>query len=150
MTTTERTGPAPITTPARRIVRTAGTYARKPYDWWLYFDADGHMVDAHPGGGFPIQPVEHLVRIHVDARTRVTQREAQDMLDAATACLAAGRPDVVEDVLSAWQFSDERGDRWNTVPEILKFLAESAAEAEAEYDARMAQIAIEIAAEARA
>lgn len=77
----------PITTAARRITREVNATVAETRVW---FDAEGHVVDTTPAGMWHTNPADAPVAVLTlrgQRRTpeRMTQREAQDLLDAAAA-----------------------------------------------------------------
>lgn len=77
----------PITTAARRITREVNATVA---ELRISFDAEGHVVDTTPADMWYINPADAPVAVLTlqgQRRTpeRMTQREAQDLLDAAAA-----------------------------------------------------------------
>lgn len=77
----------PITTAARRITREVNSTVPETRIW---FDAEGHVAGTTPAGMWHIDPVDvpvAVLTLRGQLRTpeRMTQREAQDLLDAAAA-----------------------------------------------------------------
>ena len=97
-----------ITTAARRIARTSGEYSA---GWRLYFDGAGRKVDAiHDPEGRRESPSGYAVAARGG---RITQRQAQDELDAFAALeplMGAGEAHLeVEGLVQSWHRDDEAG-----------------------------------------
>ncbi|MEV0766507.1 hypothetical protein [Nocardia sp. NPDC050435] len=99
-----------ITTPARRMVRTAHTYSR---GWRVFFDGDGQEVVAiYDPENRSIGPQGDSYAVEVSNPPALTQRRAQDELDALAQAdvlypgnrVAARR--FAGDLLAMWRADD--------------------------------------------
>jgi len=74
--------PTAITTAARRIAREAST---TPREIRIYFDTEGHVLDRHMADVWYADPDRRPTAAIAIVGGRLTQRAAQDLLDAQAA-----------------------------------------------------------------